>query len=119
MTQLADIEPRPTTVIGQGAPDATGSAARAEATRSVGWTDHPINIRLSVPLGFGRRYHLTVVAGRERRRPDRLISERRKHPLATRRNLTIILAVGVILGLALYGLQLMLGLWALEGLVVA
>jgi hypothetical protein len=118
VTQLAEIEPRPNTVIGQGAPDATGSAVTDEA-RSVGWADHPINIRLSIPLLFGRRYHLTVVAGRERRRPDRLIGERRKHPLATRRNLTIILAVGVIIGLALYGLQLMLGLWALERLVVA
>jgi hypothetical protein len=61
---------------------------------------HPINVRLSIPL-FVNRYYLTIVAGRERRSPERLVAERRKHPLKTLGNVVFAFIVGTIIGLAL------------------
>ena len=68
---------------------------------SKAWSsDHPINVRVSIPLLFGR-YYLTIVGGKERRSPTRLKEERRKHPLATTGNLIFLSLVGLIIGLAL------------------
>lgn len=63
------------------------------------WGRHPINIRLSLPLGFGR-YYVTVVAGRERRSRERIASERDRHPLVSLGNLSVFFSFGVICGLA-------------------
>lgn len=60
---------------------------------------HPINVRLSLPLLFGR-YYITVVAGRERRSRARLAAEARKHPLATAGNMLFLAAIGTVVGLA-------------------
>ncbi len=60
---------------------------------------HPVNIRLSIPLLFGR-YYLTIVAGKERRSGERLASERKKHPLMKLGNLVVMAACGTICGLA-------------------
>ena len=46
------------------------------------WTDHPVNIRLSVPSLFSR-YYLVIVGGRERRSAERRETERKIHPLST------------------------------------
>lgn len=46
------------------------------------WIAHPVDIRLSLPLPFGR-YYLTLVAGPERRAEPRLSQERARHPLTT------------------------------------
>ena len=62
---------------------------------------HPVNVRLTVPLPFLGRCYLTVVAGRERRSPERLAVERRKHPLRTAGNVIFAFAVGSVIGLAL------------------
>ena len=60
------------------------------------WTSqHPINLRVSLPLPFGRWY-VTLVAGRERRGKDRLKQERKKHPLETMPNLMFLLSVGIV-----------------------
>ncbi len=61
--------------------------------------DHPVNIRLSVPLLF-TRYYVTIVAGKERRSGERLASEREKHPLTKLGNLVVMFACGTICGLA-------------------
>jgi hypothetical protein len=61
--------------------------------------DHPINLRLSIPLPF-KRYYVTIVIGEERRRAERLSAERRKHPLVTRGNLFFFALVGTVIGLA-------------------
>ncbi|MEZ5930815.1 MAG: hypothetical protein R3F54_02485 [Alphaproteobacteria bacterium] len=45
-------------------------------------SDHPLNIRISVPLGIGR-YYITLVAGKERRARARLALDRRQNPLDT------------------------------------
>ncbi len=60
--------------------------------------DHPVNIRLTIPLLFGR-YYVTLVAGKERRSGERLASERKKHPLMKLGNLAVMAACGTICGL--------------------
>jgi hypothetical protein len=62
-------------------------------------SDPPINLRLSIPLLF-KTYYVTIVAGEERRLPERLSAERRKHPLVTRGNLLFFALVGTVIGLA-------------------
>jgi len=59
------------------------------------WGKHPLDIRVSVPLLFGRWY-VTLVAGPERRSKERLISEREKRPLETLPNLMFLLSIGIV-----------------------
>jgi hypothetical protein len=74
--------------------------ANRKASSAVPWeSDHPINIRLSIPLLF-KTYYVTIIAGEERRTPERLSAERRKHPLVTRGNLFFFALVGTVIGLA-------------------
>ena len=80
----------------------TGQDADARA-----WGEHPVNLRITV---FGR-YYVTIVAGKERRSFDRRIAERQNHRLNTLGNTLIALVFSAIVGLALYGLQMTLGLW--------
>jgi hypothetical protein len=67
-------------------------------------SDHPVNIRVSIPLIFGR-YYLTIVAGKERRSDQRRAAEKSKHPLNTTGNVIFLSAVGIIVGLALMTLM--------------
>ena len=61
------------------------------------WTgDHALNLRFGIPL-VGRRFYVTLVAGRERRSPERRAAERLKHPLFTRRNVR---TLSVIFGIS-------------------
>lgn len=46
------------------------------------WVSHPIDIRLSVPF-IAARFYFTIVAGREKRRPDRRLDDRGDYPLMT------------------------------------
>ena len=68
--------------------------------------DHPVNIRLSIPLLFAR-YYVTIVTGKERRSGGRRAGERKKHSLVKVGNLTVMVAFGTIWFLAaLYVFQL-------------
>ena len=58
------------------------------------WSQHPLNVRVSLPLPFSRWY-VTLVAGKEKRCKERLIEERKKHPLETMPNLLFLLSVGI------------------------
>ncbi len=58
------------------------------------WSRHPLNLRVSLPLPFGRWY-MTLVAGKEKRCKGRLIEEREKHPLETIPNILFLLSVGI------------------------
>ncbi len=49
---------------------------------------HPVNIRLSLPLGITRLY-LVVLAGTELRSTDRLRQEAARHPLWTPMNMLV------------------------------
>jgi hypothetical protein len=85
--------------------DASGSLgepgiANRKTSSAVPWeSDPPINLRLSIPLLF-KTYYVTIVVGDERRTPERLSAERRKHPLVTRGNLLFFALVGTVIGLA-------------------
>ena len=75
------------------------SASPRKAPGGEPWgNDHPVNIRLSIPLLFGR-YYVTLLAGKERRSGERLASERDKHPLMKLGNLVVMAACGTICGL--------------------
>jgi hypothetical protein len=82
-------------------PDLKEALARAAAPPR--WTDHPIDIRLSIPLPFGR-YYLALVLGPERRNDDRRRSEGESRRIMTPANVLFILTVVVmfygVLGLA-------------------
>lgn len=58
------------------------------------WGQHPLNLRVSLPIPLGSWY-VTLVAGKERRCKERLVQERKKHPLETIPNLLFLLSVGV------------------------
>jgi hypothetical protein len=74
----------------------------ASQSGSTAWSaNHPVNLRLSVPLPFLGSYYMTLVAGKERRSKVRLAEERKKHPIATAGNLLFFAAMGTIVGLAL------------------
>ncbi len=71
-------------------------------------SEHPVNIRLSIPLPF-RRCYLTIVGGAERRDPERRAAERQRHPLATLGNTVFLVCAGLVIGLAgLAGIQMFL-----------
>ena len=82
--------------------DAPGIARRS-APGGESWDRHPVNLRFSIPLPFGR-YYVTLVAGKERRGAERLASERRKHPLLTFGNVAVFFGLGCVCGLALLAL---------------
>ena len=92
----------------QRPPDAAARAIPGGET----WARHPVNLRLSIPLLFGR-YYVTVVAGKERRHPERRADERRKHPLTTFGNLVAMFGLGTVCGLALLGLFQLAGAYLL------
>lgn len=79
---------------------------------------HTVDVRISIPLPFGRWY-LTVVAGRERRSPERLVRERGKHPLVTAGNLAFLFVLGTIGGLAGLAAMQFLGAVLLRELGIA
>lgn len=82
-------------------PDLIQAIARAAAPRL--WGQNPVDIRLSIPLPFGR-YYLALVAGPERRRPERRAEDSKNHRVMTPTNLLFILAIVIVfygaLGLA-------------------
>jgi len=85
-----------------GADDAAARTDRLTQAISDDWSEkHAINIRLTIPLP-STRFFLTIVGGRERRQPDRRADERRKNPLATKRNIVFLSVLGLITGLALF-----------------
>jgi hypothetical protein len=81
----------------------TPGTAQRSAPGGESWDRHPVNLRLSIPLPFGR-YYVTLVAGKERRDAERLASERRKHPLLTFGNVAVFFGLGCVCGLALLAL---------------
>jgi hypothetical protein len=93
--RLSAVEP-------QDASDSLGEPGitNRKTPSAVPWeSDHPINLRLSIPLLF-KRYYVTIIAGQEHRGSDRLVAERQKHPLVTRGNLLFFALAGTVIGLA-------------------
>lgn len=69
-------------------------SAIRRAARQDSWGSHPVDLRFSLPLFFGR-YYVALIAGGERRSGARRGVERARHPLTGMANL---LVLGVILG---------------------
>ena len=67
------------------------------------WVSHPIDIRISMPL-VHRRFYFTIVAGQERRRPDRRHADRQAYPLVTAGNVMFSLGVTTMFMLIALGL---------------
>jgi hypothetical protein len=68
------------------------------------WAAHPVDLRFTVKLPFGR-YYLAVVAGPERRTPSRASAERKRRRLATLGNFLFFLATAIAVNVvALAGL---------------
>ncbi len=88
-------------------------------TPYAGWSgrDHAVNIRVSLPLFFGR-YYVTILAGKERRGAKRREEESQKHPLWTAANTIVLFAAGFIVGgSAWIGLQKMtIWIFGLDGM---
>ena len=82
-------------------PDLIRAIAEAATPRS--WATHPVDIRLSIPLPFGR-YYLALVAGPERRSPERRAAEVETHRVVTASNVLFVMSIVVVfygvLGLA-------------------
>ncbi len=70
--------------------------ALRQAAEEMAWGEHPIDIRLSLPLPRSRPY-LVLVGGKERRAGPRRIAERRRHPLVRTGNLASLLVLLCIL----------------------
>ena len=88
------------TVVDEVEADRSSSEAMPERAQPVPaereWTArHPINLRVTLPMPFGRWY-VTLVAGRERRSKERLSEERLKHPLETGPNLLFLFSLGIV-----------------------
>jgi len=66
-------------------------SALKEASGTVAWGKHPVDIRLSIP-GLLNRYYLVVVGGKERRSKARIAIEKKRHPLHRLRNYLFIAA---------------------------
>jgi len=58
-------------------------------------TPHPVNLRVTL---FGW-FYLVVLAGPERRKPDRRAEERKRYPLHSRGNIALLIGIA-ILGMA-------------------
>ncbi len=81
--------------------------ALREACAKLKWSDHPINVRLSIPT-FSSRYYFLMVAGPERRSAERRKIERRRHPLAKLGNM---LFIGSLFALGIYGVVFLVTLF--------
>ncbi len=77
--------------------------------------EHPINLRLSVPLPFFR-FYVTIVAGKERRSAARRAEERRRHPILTAGNLFLMTYGGAVLAIALGGIAMLATLMVIQQL---
>ena len=64
------------------------------AARQDAWGNHPVDLRFSLPLIFGR-YYVALIAGSARRSGARRGVERARHPLSGIANLAVL---GILLG---------------------
>jgi hypothetical protein len=71
-------------------------AAIADAVVAGGKNSPPVNIRLGIPLPFGR-WFVSVLAGRERRSRERIVRDRTAQPLKTLGNAAFVFAGMMIL----------------------
>jgi hypothetical protein len=68
--------------------------ALREACGKLKWNQHPVDIRLSIPLLIAR-YYLVILGGRERRSAGRRRFERERFPLGKLGNVIFITVIGL------------------------
>ena len=91
-------------VASTGAAGATATGAASAGAGAQAWVTHPVDLRFTVKLPFGR-YYLALVAGQERREPKRAAAERQRRRFATLGNFLFFCATAVIVNaVALLGL---------------
>ncbi len=84
---------------------APGTAGNGPAGKA--WIGHPVDLRFSMRLPFGR-YYLALVAGPERRAPARAAAERPRQPIATFGNIlffclsAVAINAAALVGLLIY-----------------
>ncbi len=101
---------------GNGQAAAGEDKPTAEDAERRDWSgEHPINLRLSVPLPFFR-FYVTIVAGKERRSAARRAEERRRHPILTAGNLFLMTYGGAILAIALGSIAMLATLLVIQQL---
>ena len=83
-------------------------AAVRDAARFVNWDQHPVDLRLSLPLPFGR-FFVALVAGRERRAAARRAVEGTHHPVMTPANLAFCVMFFALAAAAGFFLMTLLG----------
>jgi hypothetical protein len=97
-------------------PDQLSAIKLAFGARS--WGSHTVDLRLSMPAP-GARWYLVFLLGRERRGPDRRLSDRLLHPFARLGNLAVsvlfVLLLMLPLFLALYVVKSALGIKLIPG----
>ena len=82
-------------------------------TEAKPWRKHPIDLRATWPLG-SRRLFFTLVAGADRRNPERRKQDRMNHPIKTKSNL-IFLGIAVVALYAIAGAIALLVASAVRG----
>ncbi len=82
-------------------PPGTSEAKRAEVLRLLGRPGvvrenrYPVDFRITLPV-FGRKMFLAVIAGPEKRSPERRRIERERLPLITPGNIIVFFALAVL-----------------------
>jgi len=71
-------------------------SALLSACKPVSWQRHPVNLRLTFPIGR-ERYFVTLVSGVERRSPERRVRDALIYPVMTGGNMLFLLGVGLAL----------------------
>ena len=91
-----------------------GTTGRGEVHDLFGdWNnDHPVNLRLRIPLPSSR-FCVTTVKGRERRSAQRRAEERENHPIETTGNVALRFVAGTTVGIGLFTVVQRIGNWAL------
>jgi hypothetical protein len=72
-------------------------SAMENALENRQWRQHPVDLRLSLPL-FWKQFYVVLVAGEERRSGDRLRKSQTLHPIWTPGNI-LVLTTTVVTGL--------------------
>ena len=91
--------------------ESRGSAQPIDTKSKQRWDgSHPIDIRLSVPLLFGRVY-ITLLAGGERRSAARRRADSRLKPLFKIGNFLVFVFLGALVGFALTTALQLLAYW--------
>ncbi len=111
--RIDDIVSRIPAEIRETLTEEQAEALRDAAGQTRPWRKHPIDIRLTAPMG-SRRLFVTLVAGADKRNPDRRAKDREIHPIRTASNMLFI-GIAVVALYAVAGAIALLAAMAVRG----